>query len=285
MPRLVAAALLAVALLLWAPGPADGRSANVAALQVALRARGLYPGDVDGLRGPLTRAAVLAFQRRRGLLVDGIAGPQTKRALGRRWMHRYRSRVLRPGLVGWDVAALQFNLEMHGFPLGTVDGGFGPRTSAAVVRFQARAGLAPDGVAGPATFAALRRPAPRAPYAVRRPIAAAPGDRYGPRDNRMHTGLDFPAATGTPVFAAASGTVSFAGFDDGYGNAVVLQHGGGVATRYAHLSSFAVGPGRFVPAGGLVGRVGATGHATGPHLHFEIIVRGAFVDPAPALGL
>jgi murein DD-endopeptidase MepM/ murein hydrolase activator NlpD len=76
--------------------------------------------------------------------------------------------------------------------------------------------------------------------------------------------------------------VSFAGFDDGYGNAVVLQHGGGVATRYAHLSSFAVGPGRFVPAGGLVGRVGATGHATGPHLHFELRLRGAAVNPLTA---
>jgi murein DD-endopeptidase MepM/ murein hydrolase activator NlpD len=284
MPRLAAAALLAVVLLLWSPGPAAGSSGNVAALQVALRARGLYLGDVDGLRGPLTRAGVIRFQRRRGLLVDGIAGPQTRRALGPVWRHRYRSRVLRPGFVGWDVAALQFNLEMHGFPLGTVDGGFGARTSSALVRFQARAGLFADGVAGPATFAALRRPAPRAPFTVRRPIAAPVGDPYGPRGDRMHTGIDFPAGTGTPVFAAASGTVSFAGFDDGYGNAVVLQHVGGVSTRYAHLSSFAVGPGRFVPAGGLVGRVGATGHATGPHLHFEIIVRGAFVDPAPALG-
>src|SRR3954470_5363748 len=98
MPRLVAAALLAVVLLLWSPGPAAGRSGNVAALQVALRARGLYPGDVDGVRGPLTRAGLLRFQRRRGLFVDGIAGPQTRRALGRVWLHRYRSRVLRPGL-------------------------------------------------------------------------------------------------------------------------------------------------------------------------------------------
>jgi peptidoglycan hydrolase-like protein with peptidoglycan-binding domain len=284
MGRLFAAALLAVVLVLWSPGTAAGRSPSVAALQVALRARAAYAGDVDGLRGPLTRAAVIAFQRRRGLLVDGIAGPQTKRALGRAWMHRYRSRVLRADSAGWDVAALQFDLEMHGFPLGTVDGGFGPRTSAALVHFQARAGLAVDGVAGPATFAVLRRPAPRAPYPVRRPIAAPVGDRYGPRGNRMHTGIDFPAGTGTPVFAAASGSVSFAGFDDGYGNAVVLQHSGGVATRYAHLSSFAVGPGRFVQAGGLVGRVGATGHATGPHLHFEVRVRGAATDPLLALG-
>jgi murein DD-endopeptidase MepM/ murein hydrolase activator NlpD len=87
------------------------------------------------------------------------------------------------------------------------------------------------------------------------------------------------------VHAAASGRVIFAGYDDGFGLTVVLDHGNGLHTRYAHLSSAAVSPGASVAVGALVGRVGATGHATGPHLHFEVTVRGANADPAPALGV
>jgi murein DD-endopeptidase MepM/ murein hydrolase activator NlpD len=87
------------------------------------------------------------------------------------------------------------------------------------------------------------------------------------------------------VRAAASGRVAFAGYDDGFGLTVVLDHGNGVRTRYAHLSSATVSLGRFVTGGALVGRVGATGFATGPHLHFEVTLRGANVDPAPALGI
>src|SRR5262249_35244943 len=145
-------------------------------------------------------------------------------------------------------------------------------------------GLVVDGVAGPATLAALRNPPVRAP-AMARPIAAPLGDRYGPRGTGFYPGLDFPAPSGTPVHAAASGRVLFAGYDDGYGLTVVLDHGNGLHPPYAHLSSAAVSPGAPVSLGALVGRVGATGFATGPHLYFEITVRGANADPAPALGL
>jgi murein DD-endopeptidase MepM/ murein hydrolase activator NlpD len=217
-------------------------------------------------------------------LVDGVAGPRTRRALGRLGRHTIGSRPLRLGAIGFDVAALQFVLETHGFPCRTVDGGFGFRTDAAVRRLQAFAGLAVDGVAGPATVAALRRPPVRAPR-LSRPIAAAVGDRYGPRGAGFHPGLDFPAPTGARVMAAASGRVIFAGYDDGFGLTVVLDHGNGLHTRYAHLSAAAVSAGAFVPVGALVGRVGASGFATGPHLHFEVTVRGANADPAPALGL
>ena len=185
---------------------------------------------------------------------------------------------------GWDVAALQFALETRGFPNGGVDGGFGPRTASAVRRAQTFYGLASDGVAGPATLAALSRAPVRAP-GLRRPIDAPLGDRYGPRGASFHAGLDFPAPTGTAVTAAATGTVVFSGYDDGWGNTVQVDHGNGLRTRYAHLSSMAVGVGATVATGALVGRVGSTGSATGPHLHFEVTIRGANADPGPPLGL
>ena len=280
--RSIAAAIVAGCL--WAPASASAASSRVAALQVALRAHALYGGAVDGITGAATEAGVRRLQARAGLALDGIPGPQTRRALGMLGRHPVGSRPLRAGNRGWDVAALQFTLETHGFPCGTVDGGFGARTGAAVRRAQAFAGLRADGVAGPATLAALARPPVRAP-ALRRPIAVAAGDRYGPRGAAFHAGLDFPATTGTPITAAAAGRVAFAGYDDGWGLTIVLDHGNGLRTRYAHLSAATVSPGAPVAAGTLVGRVGATGFATGPHLHFEVTVRGANADPAPALGL
>jgi peptidoglycan hydrolase-like protein with peptidoglycan-binding domain len=272
-----------VAACLLAPAAAPAASSRVAALQVALRAHGVYAGSVDGLSGPATAAGVRRIQRRAGLVDDGIVGPKTRRALGAQGRHPIGSRPLRVGHRGWDVAALQFALELHGFPCGTVDGGFGARTANALRRLQAFAGLAADGVAGPATLAALSRPPVRAP-ALRRPISAPLGDRYGPRGAGFHAGLDFAAATGTPVTAAAAGRVAFAGYDDGWGLTIVLDHGNGLRTRYAHLSATTVSLGASVAAGARVGRVGATGHATGPHLHFEVTVRGANADPGPALG-
>ena len=264
---------------------ASARSADVAALQVALYARGLYAGDVDGLPGPATAGAVRAFQRRERLAPDGIAGPRTRRALGRHGRHPYGSRTLRRGRIGWDVAVLQFLLALHGCPSGTFDGGYGWHTAAAVARFQRWAGLAPDGVAGPATLRTLAgAPVPRSPIALLRPVAARLGDLYGPRGHRFHAGLDFRANYGAPIRAAAGGRVVFAGYDaSGFGKLVVVDHGGGVLTRYAHLSRFAVRRGEAVGAGAPLGLVGATGRATGPHLHFEVLVRGANADPLPAL--
>jgi murein DD-endopeptidase MepM/ murein hydrolase activator NlpD len=264
--------------------PVAAANERIAALQVALRAHRVYAGNVDGVAGPGTARGVRALQRRTGLIVDGVAGPRTRGALGVLGRHPVGSRPLRPGDRGFDVAALQFALESHGFPLGVVDGTYGSHTRAAVARAQAYGGLPQDGFAGPATQALLRRPPPAAPP-LRRPILAAAGDRYGPRGAGWHAGLDFPAATGTRVTAAASGRVAFSGYDDGYGLTVVLDHGNGVRTRYAHLSVAAVAPGTSVVAGSLVGRAGATGHASGPHLHFEVTVRGAATDPARALGL
>jgi len=114
---------------------------------------------------------------------------------------------------------------------------------------------------------------------------AAITSRFGPRvhpifgDVRTHTGIDFRAATGTPVRAAGVGTVVYAGPRGGYGNTVIIDHGNSLATLYAHLSSIAVGNGTRVARGQLVGRAGSTGYSTGPHLHFEVRARGVPVDP------
>jgi murein DD-endopeptidase MepM/ murein hydrolase activator NlpD len=259
-------------------------SPSIAALQVALRANGLYSGTIDGFAGPGTRAGVRSFQRRKGLLVDGIAGPQTLRALGRRGRPRLGARALAPGATGFDVSELQFLLAWHGFPNGTIDGGFGPRTEAAIVRFQRWSGISRDGIAGPTTIRLLSTPPRRSPVSFARPISAAIGDGFGPRDNRFHPGLDFPAPFGTPVYAARSGTVTWAGWrPGGYGNLVSVAHGGGVRTMYAHLSSIAVVRGQRVVTGALLGRVGSTGLSTGPHLHFEVRLRGASIDPLTGL--
>src|SRR5215207_2219144 len=120
-PRALTAAFVLV-LVLAAPTTAAAVSKpNVAALQVALRARGLYTGTIDGVVGPSTTAGVRRFQRRARIAVDGVVGPQTRRALGRYGRRRFGARLLNMGKTGWDVAALQFALAAHGFPSGTFD--------------------------------------------------------------------------------------------------------------------------------------------------------------------
>jgi murein DD-endopeptidase MepM/ murein hydrolase activator NlpD len=280
-----AAFILTLLVALAAPAAVDARGRpSVAALQVTLRARGLYHGTIDGIAGTGTKAAVQRFQRRAQIGVDGVVGPQTRRALGRYARHRYGARMLSFGRTGWDVAALQFALAWHGFPSGPFDGGFGPRTERALRRFQRFAHLGADGVAGPATYRALRRPPAYSPLSFQRPVRAAIGDRFGPRGNWFHAGVDFTAWYGALVHAARGGRVAFAGWNaGGYGYLVVLRHGRGVRTMYAHLSRILVRRGQSVAVGARVGRVGSSGHAFGPHLHFEVRVRGAAVNPLPAL--
>jgi murein DD-endopeptidase MepM/ murein hydrolase activator NlpD len=281
--RVLAVAVAFAALLAEPAFAHTKRSAGVAALQVALRATGDYSGTVDGIRGPATRAAVAAFQRRHGLRADGTAGRATRKELGRLGRPRWGSRTLRTGARGWDVAMLQFKLALRGFPSGYFDGAFGPRVAAAVQRFQAWARVTADGVAGPATRRALRRKPPQSPLRFYRPVRGPVGDRFGPRHDRFHSGVDFRVGLGVPTRAAGRGCVVSAGYDpSGYGNLVVIQHRKSVTTWYAHLSSIAVSPGQCVTGGDLIGRVGSTGNSTGPHAHFEIRVRGAVVDPLPA---
>jgi murein DD-endopeptidase MepM/ murein hydrolase activator NlpD len=275
-------ASLLLALVLAAPAAGAAADARVAALQVALRARGVYDGAVDGVTGPETARAIRVVQQRAKITVDGVVGPQTRKALGPLGRPGLGTRSLRSGMRGWDVASLQFRLALHGFPSGTFDGDFGPRTDAAVRRYQRWAGLTSDGEVGPSTTLSLARPPARSLVSIASPIPVPATDGFGPRGARMHTGLDYPAPTGTPVVAARTGVVTVARWLSGYGNTVAIRHKLGTSTLYAHLSAILVRPGQRVAVGQPVGRVGATGAATGPHLHFELRVRGAAIDPLPA---
>jgi murein DD-endopeptidase MepM/ murein hydrolase activator NlpD len=103
----------------------------------------------------------------------------------------------------------------------------------------------------------------------------------GGRD--FHPGLDISADKGTPIFATAAGKVDLAAPSGDYGNLVVVNHGYGLITRYGHLSKFAVWQGREVKRGDIIGYVGATGRATGPHLHYEVLANGKLMNPLQLL--
>jgi murein DD-endopeptidase MepM/ murein hydrolase activator NlpD len=113
------------------------------------------------------------------------------------------------------------------------------------------------------------------------PITSPFGMRYHPilHVYRMHTGIDFGASYGTPIHAAAAGMVIATQEMRGYGRVVILDHGGGISTVYAHTSRFYCSPGQRVERGQIIAAVGATGLATGPHLHFEVRVNGRPVNP------
>src|SRR5881394_3624896 len=239
--------------------PADASPAKVAALQSALQGLQLYSGFVDGIKGPLTRHGIRAFQRRRGLHVDGIIGPQTRRALGWRGRPGLGSRVMRYGNKGWDVAALQFLLQRAGHGPGTADGLFGPLTRAAVVRAQEAAGVGVDGLAGPVTIRSLRSgvsgdngEAPTGPVRFLRPVPGPIGSPFGAPRN-------------------------------GYAHLVVIQHRLGYTSWYGHMSEITAFVGEDVVGGTRIGYVGSTGDATGPHLHFEVSHYDTPINPVPLL--
>lgn len=97
--------------------------------------------------------------------------------------------------------------------------------------------------------------------------------------NEQHKGIDISARTGTPIYAPGKGTVIFSGVENGYGHTVLVQHGGGITTRYAHMSRRAVTEGQTVQRGDVIGYVGSTGRSSGPHLHYEVRLNGVNVDP------
>lgn len=117
------------------------------------------------------------------------------------------------------------------------------------------------------------------------PLTSGYGYRTHPifGDSRMHTGIDIGAPYGATVISSDSGVVAYVGAMSGYGNTIVIDHGGGLATTYNHLSAYGVSSGQSVGRGVPIGNVGCTGYCTGPHLHFEVRVNGSPVDPMPYL--
>jgi soluble lytic murein transglycosylase-like protein len=188
----VAGVAVFIGVLVLAP---SGLAANgrIAALQIGLRAHGLNPGPVDGVAGPMTRRATLAFQRRKGLKCDGTFDRATQRALGRRGRPLLGQRELGVGSVGWDVAVLEFRLRRYGLGPRVVDGRFTRSTRVALRRYQSRRGLAADGIAGPRTYRALaghtatRAPASRtATRAPARWHVVRPGESFFSISARYH---------------------------------------------------------------------------------------------------
>jgi murein DD-endopeptidase MepM/ murein hydrolase activator NlpD len=111
------------------------------------------------------------------------------------------------------------------------------------------------------------------------PVSGPVTSPFGYRWGRLHAGIDIGVPYGTPIHAAASGMVVLAGWTGGYGNYTCIDHGGGLATCYAHQSSYAVSSGAVVSQGQVIGYVGNTGHSFGAHLHFEVRINGNPVDP------
>jgi murein DD-endopeptidase MepM/ murein hydrolase activator NlpD len=136
-----------------------------------------------------------------------------------------------------------------------------------------------------AELAARQSSGGESPGVIGWPVNAQVGSPFGYRvhpifgTRKLHTGVDLSAGAGAPITAAESGTVILAQTYGGYGRAVVVDHGGGLSTLYAHLSSLLVSEGGSVERGEIIGYVGCTGYCTGPHLHFETRERGTPVDP------
>src|SRR5690606_14107003 len=119
------------------------------------------------------------------------------------------------------------------------------------------------------------------PLGVAMRVSSGFGNRKDPftRGKAFHSGLDFPAPTGTTVLSAGYGKVTFVGQKSGYGNLVEVTHGAGLVTRYGHLSAFLVKEGQTVSTGTPIAKVGSTGRSTGPHLHFEVRRNDEALDP------
>lgn len=177
MRRVVLLGLLILGIV--AAPPAFAGNPSVAALQVGLRAKGLYGGAIDGVPGPLTKAGVVHLQRQVRIRPTGRVGVPTRRALGKLGRPLLGQRELWPGLVGWDVSSLEFRLVRYGLAPGEVDGRFDGATAAALRRFQRSKGLVADGVAGKRTYHALAHRATKRKHVARRVYhVVTPGESF-----------------------------------------------------------------------------------------------------------
>jgi len=250
---------------------------NVAGLQTALKLKGFYRGRIDGLRGPLTTAALQALRRHFRLRNSTLVDRHVRSALGALGRPRYASRVLQRGHVGLDVTALQFELRYHGFP-APADGAFGRRTLLALKRFQRFAGIRADGAAGLTTYAALERPPPDVPR-LRPPLPLIQ------RARRVGNAVEIGCPYGSAVAASIGGRVVFAGNrTHGYGYTVVIRDGRGLELLYAHLARMDVRAGQRLVAGAAIGLAGWTGRKRPEtSLRLELQLRGARLDTFEAL--
>lgn len=125
------------------------------------------------------------------------------------------------------------------------------------------------------------------PVAIRGRVTSGYGGRVNPisKRNEFHSGVDIAAPSGTGILAANDGKVIFAGNRGTYGKAIMVDHGGGIVTLYAHCSAFVASEGQTVKRGQVIAKIGSTGYSTGPHLHFEVRVNGKHVNPSGYIGL
>jgi peptidoglycan hydrolase-like protein with peptidoglycan-binding domain len=248
----------------------------VAHVQQALRI------TADGVFGPQTDAAVRSYQRSAGLEVDGIVGLAT-------WGALFKSHTAGGASIGGSNIPPQVRerveqtVQQAGQELAG-QGGSGLGTAGAGT---GTPGTTVGGTNTSDTTTSTPAPPPSGQACgsstISSPVHGTVTSPFGPRGGRNHDGIDIAAPTGTPVRAAACGTVSLAGQQSGYGNIVCITHTSQFSTCYAHLSRFGVTNGARVQQGQVIGYVGCTGSCTGPHLHFETRVGGQAQDPQPYL--
>ena len=241
----------------------------VAHVQRALRI------TADGVFGVQTDAAVRGYQRSAGLEVDGIVGLAT-------WGALFESHAASGANVGGSnvPAAVKERVEQRLEQAGSELAAQGEVQAGAEVGAPEARTTAPNVPKGVTTTPA---PVPTGDACgsatISSPVHGTVTSGFGPRWGRNHDGVDIAAPSGTPVRAAACGTVSLAGQQSGYGNIVCITHTSTFSTCYAHLSRFGTSSGARVQQGQVIGYVGCTGNCTGPHLHFETRVGGQPHDP------
>ena len=237
----------------------------------------------DGIFGPQTDAAVRKYQLSAGLDVDGIVGPNT-------WSSLFEQAGASGASLGGSNVSPQVKqqveqtLQQAGTELA-VQGDTGAGTTVG-----GQVNATPPSATTPTSQPNTTVPTTQAPASgscssttISTPVNGTLSSPYGPRGGRNHDGMDIAAPTGTPVRAAACGTVSTAGQQSGYGNIVCITHTSQFSTCYAHLSRFGVSNGAQVQQGQVIGYVGCTGSCTGPHLHFETRVNGQAQNPSTYL--